>query len=399
MAGKSIAVLDIRSSEVAVFVGERGVNNTFVFKASKTESYGGYQDGEFYDVSDLSQAVLRALDAVQQVCGERIRSLYVGVPGEFTKVEPLEQDLGFPKKLKISTKELDQLFAMGRKPLDGWRYMRVTSMVYVTADNRRVADPVGLYSTGLSGVLSYFYVSEYFAGALEHVFSRRRIELHFLPTQFAMAAYLIPPETRDEYALFLDIGYLSSSFLVLLGNGVLAQRTFWAGEGQIAVRLMKRFSLPYEVATALLSKANLYLKREAKNREVVYGGRSYEIPTKEFIEEVKAGLDELCELVGRHTEVIEYSERHDGTALRVVTAVDKISDVVQESGDSGKFNLSFRVGKLFKNVRGSFRHFCHVRKTVLGVPKSTKRFVSFYNVSSDGSVVFHIVEGNQDISP
>ena len=302
MAGKSIAVLDIRSSEVAVFVGERGVNHTFVFKASKTESYGGYQDGEFYDVSDLSSAVLRALDAVQQVCGERIRSLYVGVPGEFTKVEPLEQDLGFPKKLKISNKELDQLFAMGRKPLDGWRYMRVTSMVYVTADNRRVADPVGLYSTGLSGVLSYFYVSEYFAGALEHVFSRRRIELHFLPTQFAMAAYLIPPETRDEYALFLDIGYLSSSFLVLLGNGVLAQRTFWAGEGQIAVRLMKRFSLPYEVATALLSKANLYLKRDAKNREVVYGGRSYEIPTKEFIEEVKAGLDELCELVGRFLE-------------------------------------------------------------------------------------------------
>ena len=302
MAGKSIAVLDIRSSEVAVFVGERGVNNTFVFKASKTESYGGYQDGEFYDVSDLSSAVLRALDAVQQVCGERIRSLYVGVPGEFTKVEPLEQDLGFPKKLKISNKELDQLFAMGRRPLDGWRYMRVTSMVYVTADNRRVADPVGLYSTGLSGVLSYFYVSEYFAGALEHVFSRRRIELHFLPTQFAMAAYLIPPETRDEYALFLDIGYLSSSFLVLLGNGVLAQRTFWAGEGQIAVRLMKRFSLPYEVATALLSKANLYLKRDAKNREVVYGGRSYEIPTKEFIEEVKAGLDELCELVGRFLE-------------------------------------------------------------------------------------------------
>ena len=44
------------------------------------------------------------------------------------------------------------------------------------------------------------------------------------------------------------------------------------------------------------------MKRDAKNREVVYGGRSYEIPTKEFIEEVKAGLDELCELVGRFLE-------------------------------------------------------------------------------------------------
>lgn len=160
---------------------------------------------------------------------------------------------------------------------------------------------MGLYSTGLSGVLSYFYVSEYFAGALEHVFSRRRIELHFLPTQFAMAAYLIPPETRDEYALFLDIGYLSSSFWCSSATACSPSAPL-GGEGQIAVRLMKRFSLPYEVATALLSKANLYLKRDAKNREVVYGGRSYEIPTKEFIEEVKAGLDELCELVGRFLE-------------------------------------------------------------------------------------------------
>lgn len=99
MAGKSIAVLDIRSSEVAVFVGERGVNNTFVFKASKTESYGGYQDGEFYDVSDLSSAVLRALDAVQQVCGERIRSLYVGVPGSSPRWSP-RTGPGLPKNSK-----------------------------------------------------------------------------------------------------------------------------------------------------------------------------------------------------------------------------------------------------------------------------------------------------------
>ncbi len=302
MADKSVAVLDIRSSEIAVFFGERGVNHTFIFKASATEPYGGYQDGEFYDVADLSGAVRRAVASVEHICGERLKTLFVGVPGEFTRVIPKEQVVGFPKKVKIGAKELDTLFAGGKEQMKGYRFMRVSSMIYVTADNRRVADPTGLYATGLSGVLSYFYCSEYFAKTVEGIFPKSSMQFYFLPTQFAMATYLIPPETRDEYALFLDVGYLSSTMCVMLGNGVLAQRTFWAGQGQIVVRLMQKFSLPYEAAAALLSKANLFMKKEAKNKEFVYRGVSYDIPMREFVEEVKAGLDDLCEEVGAFLE-------------------------------------------------------------------------------------------------
>lgn len=302
MANKSVAVLDIRSSEIAVLYGERGVNQTFVFKASTTEPYGGYQDGEFFDKDELREAITRALNAVEHICGEKLRTLYVGVPGEFTKVVPKEQVIGFPKRVKIGNKELDALFAGGREEIPSYRFMRVTSMIYVTADNRRVANPVGLSSVGLSGVLSYFYCSEYFAQTVEEIFKDTKLSLHFLPTEFAMASYLIPPETRDEYALFLDVGYLSSSVCVLLGNGVLAQRTFWAGQGQIAVRLMEKFSLPYDAAVELLKRSNLYLKKEAKNREFTHRGTTYVIPAKEFVEEVKAGLDELCETVGEFLE-------------------------------------------------------------------------------------------------
>ncbi len=302
MAKKSVAVLDIRSSEVAVFIGERGVNHTFVFQASKTEPYGGYEDGAFYDVGELSRAVLRALDGVEQICGERCRTLYVGVPGEFTTVIPKEQDIGFPKRVKIGDKQIRALFESGKEELKGHRFMRVSSMIFTTADNRRVADPTGLYSTGLSGVLSYFYCTEYFANTLEEIFSKRKITLRFLPAQLAMACYLIPPETRDEYALFLDVGFLSSTVCLLLGNGILVQRTYWAGQGQIAVRLMQKFRLPYEAAVALLSRSNLYLKKDAGKQEFLFRGATYEIPTDALLDEVKAGLDEICERVALFLE-------------------------------------------------------------------------------------------------
>ncbi len=294
---KSVAVLDIRSSEIAVFVGERGVNDTFVLKASKTESYGGYQNGAFFDVPELSRAVRRALSAVEDICGQKFKTLYIGVPGEFTKVVPKEQVLSFHKRLKIGNREINFLFESGKEEIKGYKFIRVTSMIFITSDNRRVANPQGVYSTGLSGILSYFYCSDYFAKIMEDIFADAKIALHYLPTQFAMAEHLIPPETRDEYAIFLDIGFLSSSICVLLGNGLLAQRSFWVGQGQIAVRLMEKFDLPYDAALALLTRSNLYLKQDAKNREFTFNNNFYEIPTEAYIEEVKAGLDDICEQV------------------------------------------------------------------------------------------------------
>ena len=307
MSRRSVAVLDVRSSEVTVVVGERGVNNTFVFKASKTEPHDGYDESAFFDTDKLTDAVFRAVSAVERICGERLRHIYVGVPGAFTRVIPREQHIGFSKRRPIGRRDVDALFASGREPLEGYRCIRATSMIYVTSDDRRVVDPVGLSSASLSGVLSYFYCSEYFASTMERIFSGMKIGLSFLPAEYAMATYLIPSETRDEYALFLDIGFMSSSLCVLLGGGVLAQRTYFVGKGQIIAALLRKFSIPYDAAAALLARANLYARSNAGRTEVNVQGVSYDVDTDELIEAVKEGLDAICEAIGGFLE--ECSDR------------------------------------------------------------------------------------------
>ena len=44
MNRKSVAVLDVRSADVTVLVGELGVNNTFVFKWIHTHPYDGFAE-------------------------------------------------------------------------------------------------------------------------------------------------------------------------------------------------------------------------------------------------------------------------------------------------------------------------------------------------------------------
>ena len=302
MSRKSVAVLDIRSSEISIVIGERGVNNTFVFKASKTEPYDGYDEAAFFDTERLSDAIFRALTAVEQICGERVRTLYVGVPGTFCRVVPKERETGFQSRRRIGQKDIDALFESGREEMEGWRFLRAASMIYVTGDNRRVVDPVGLASESLSGVISYFYCSDYFAETIEGVFAEMKISLRFLPAQLAMGLYLIPPETRDEYALFLDAGYMSSTLCVLMGGGMLSQETYFSGRGQIACRLMQRFGIPYDAADALLSKANLFSRDNAGMTEFFFRGATYEIDLDALVETVKEGLDELCEAIGGFLE-------------------------------------------------------------------------------------------------
>lgn len=297
MGRKSVAVLDIRSSEVSVIVGERGVNNTFVFKAIRSEEYDGYDESKFLYQAKLADAIVKCITSVEQICGERIMELYVGVPGSFTRVVPKEQLIGFPKSRVIGQKEINALFESGKKAPKGYRFIRATSMIYVTADDRRVIDPVGLSSTSLSGVLSYFYCSDYFAKTMERIFADMQIELHYIPTQLAMATYLIPSETRDEYSLLLDVGFMSTTLSVLLGNGILAQRTYFEGKGQIAVHLMERFSLSYETSLSLISKANLFTKSSGAKMEVNDQGTTIELDVDEFIEAIKVGLDKICEKI------------------------------------------------------------------------------------------------------
>lgn len=309
MGRNSVAVLDVRSTEVAVIIGERGVNNTFVLKASKTESYGGYDEEKFDDTKELADAIYRAVSAVEQMCGERIRDLYIGVPGIFGKSEPKEQTISFPKKRRIGQREIDALFASGNRPVEGYRFMRASSMVFITADNRRVVDPTGLYSATLSGDLTYFYCSEYFAGVMEEIFGDMKIALHFLPTEYAVASYLVPSETRDECAVFLDSDVVSSTLLVLRGNGVVVENTYLVGKAQIAALLINEFGLAsYEAAAALISKANLYAKSDAGTMEFVYDGVTYEINADRLVELVKDGLDIICEKIGGFLDEVSGKE-------------------------------------------------------------------------------------------
>ncbi len=308
MGRKSVAVMDIRSSKITMLVGERSVNNTFVFTAMKSVSYGGYADGRFFNERELSELAVNTLREVERVSNMKIRRLYIGVPGEFLKVLLDEPVTGFPKQKRIAAGDIDALYESGRQEFAEMTFLRASCAIFTTSDKRVVIDPVGIMSSSLKGLVSYFYCTKYFTDLMERIFEGTGITLKFLPSTLAMACYLIPSETRDEYAFLLDVGDNSSTVMLMQGNAILKQTTAPVGRTQIVAELMKALSVPYDVASSLLPKTNLYTRSNAGKAEFMNAKGTYEIDLDVLVSAVKDGLDAVCEIVGSFMENMQGRE-------------------------------------------------------------------------------------------
>lgn len=308
MNRKSVAVLDVRSSAVTVLVGERGVNNTFVFRGVHTEKYDGFADAEFFDLQGLQRAVFDCLGSVEHACGSRIRDIYVGVPGEFVKVVTKRCFMSFQSKRRITSYDIGALFDNGLPEHEnGYSLIRRSAVCYFTSDKRRTIDPVGMISDSLEGYLSYFFADDRFLDIFRNMLSEYGVRRSvFLPASLAEALYLIPSEARDEYAILLDIDEMSMTFSVVCGNGITYQSACSAGGGHVTAQLYRdgETDIPFEIAEAMIGKINLSSRDEGDSVvEYVDKMRSYTLPMRFLKERVKEGLDLLCEVINKCLEL------------------------------------------------------------------------------------------------
>ncbi len=300
MRAKYVAVLDIRSSEVTAVVGERGVNNTFIIKSKYTCDYEGYAEGELLDIHSFVCAVTEAVKSTL-ASNSGIKSFYVGVPDEFIKLVNVDKTLSFSSSRKINSSDVKTLTGMSAPPDDeAWRTVRHSCLYYVLSDKRKVIDPVGAVSDSLHGKFCFYKCKNSFIGCIMDVFKRFKdiLVVNLIPLSHAEAMYLIEPEKRNKCTALLDLGFISSTYSVVYGDGLLYSEAFSVGIGHVAVYLMSELNIPYEVALSYLSTVNLNAKEKLTGtEECVSEGKTYAFSTMTLRDRIREGLDGICETV------------------------------------------------------------------------------------------------------
>ena len=300
MRSNYVAVLDVRSSELTAVVGERGVNNTFIIKSKYTCAYDGYAEGTMLDKNSFISAVS---EVVRNTLGSSsgIKTFYIGVPGEFLKLVNTDKIITFQSAKKIHKSDLQTLARMSAPVTeDNWRTIRNSCIYYVLSDKRKVIDPVGAITDSLQGRFCFFKCNTNFVDCLMEAFKKFTdiSNINLIPATLAEALYLVEPEKRDECSILFDLGYISSTYSVVCGNGLLYSESFSVGIGHVAFYLMDELNIPFDVASTFLSTVNLNAKEKLNSQEeCIYNGKTYSFSTVTLRDKIREGLDLICETI------------------------------------------------------------------------------------------------------
>ncbi|MBO7377617.1 MAG: hypothetical protein J6U35_01940 [Clostridia bacterium] len=298
MKKRSVAVLDVGSEKIRLMVGERGVNKTFVIKSSVDAQYDGYSDAVFYKPAELPRIIDALVNKAQSEIREKITSVCVGVPGEFIVSYCKEYKINFPKKKKITSEEVSKLYeAAFSAKSDKYKLITRSAIYYFLSGGRNVTEPKGLVSDSLGGNLTFYMCDVEFLKIFDKALKACGVtRVEYYPVSLAEVLYFFDNFERDKGGVLADVGYISSTVCYYSGDGILYEKSFSMGGGEITAELYGKFKIPFSAAEKLKRMINVsYNPYEEARYEVEDGGKIYSVPVSSANAAVKDALDRIAQ--------------------------------------------------------------------------------------------------------
>ena len=266
-----VATLNITSYDLTLSVAERSVNGAFSFRALEKVNYYSYYDGEFYDIKELERKIVKLYDdLITNSEVSKISTIFVSVPGEFSKVVSKNYKITFAKPKKITEGDVRYLMDNGFVDDDNEYSLVHRSAVYYVVDNYKTHEPIGKLASSLSARMSYCMAINHFIDVLDKILKKIGITtIRYILQDFACSRYLFTLAERDVCKLLINVGYSSSSLSIVCGNGLLFNSAFPIGGGMISAYLSDRLCIDYSVAEDLKAKLNLGLKERPSAKYIV----------------------------------------------------------------------------------------------------------------------------------
>lgn len=299
----TISVMDIGTSKIAVLLGNRGINNTLNLYASYLKEYSGYYNAEFVEPEKLNDDICDAISKAEINAGQRIKNLYVGVPADFCSCITKQFMQNFGDKIKVEESDILEIYQQANDLKDNENYVLISCspIFFILDDGRKVINPIGEKTSRLSGEISYIYAEKSFISKIN--IALRKVGLssvEYLSSTLSESVYLLPETKRENPAIIIDCGYLSTSVSIVKGNGLLSLNSFSVGGAQITSDLSECLKISYQEAEELKKQIILSVVPQLSDGyEILKQNKPTLISMTEANDVVSARLEMICSLINK----------------------------------------------------------------------------------------------------
>ena len=319
MKEKFVLVFDIGSSTLRAMYAGRGLNNTFNIKDYREIEYDGFYQGEFIRSEKLSAIFENIISEFDVRENKRLDKIYIGVPAEFSSVRLCDVSVNLGNRRKIRKADIDSLYyaASEKAKNPSAEVVSVNPISFTLDDGRQTLQPIGESALSINANLSVVYADKKYIELFNSIVAGADFaSVEYISEPLAESLFLIPPEKREDLALLIDVGDLTTSIAFAKGNGLQALTSFSRGGGFITNDLSMAFDLSMADADALKRQIVLSLKgKQTDSYDLsVEGGKVIKIPMNTANEVVGYRIDELSEVIAK---CVQMNTRHELTYLPI----------------------------------------------------------------------------------
>lgn len=347
---EEFAVLDIGSGKLNFVVGTKSADEIFFVKNFATVEYPGYFNGEWVAPDRLKDDVASVVE--KSNFNRKIKTLHVSVPSEFTIVRTsgLLADAGRSKTITSSSIRDIHKKAESYK-VSGYTALCSSALEYVLDGNRKTIQPIGEVAKNIYANMSYIFCKDEFIRAIYKI----AIELGFKYVRFvdgiwAEGTQLIDEDARTGGAVLIDVGYASTTFALVEGDGIKFKKDYPFGKGFLTDALATVLNVDYEVAQNLMPKITLNIESDDMS---VY---QYEVGNTKFESKAKEVNSFL------HSFIVSHIVNFVDECVNEIKELDKINaaenafgaNIYPSINDNTEF---FLVGGGLSEIRGASNFF------------------------------------------
>ena len=237
--GQAEAILDFGSSKVVCMVGKCSDTGRFEIYGIGSCEHKGLKKGRFLDEPGLRVAVQKTIDAAQTEARRHIRTVHVGVPGPFVKVQCGECELRISDTpVEITHRDIDRLMEKAVEEsvsVEGYTRALSVPFHYEVDGSARSSIPIGVTGSVLKAEISHSYIESGFEDFCTQLLDEMGIEVAtFIDAASAEATMLIPEKDMDVESIVADVGYYHTDVLIMRDSACVYRTTLPVGGVHIA---------------------------------------------------------------------------------------------------------------------------------------------------------------------
>ena len=295
---KTAAVVDFGTSKIVTLVAESGSYHRCDIIGAGTVPYDGFMDGEWNAPTLVSQAIQDSIAEAEAQSHRRIREVYVGVPGEFSRVYVIETQVQLQgADPRVTPADVERVFIQATEevqPLRGAIIHRSPAW-FMVDEGKKTMEPVDMKGSTLRAMVSFIVADQFFLNDVSNRMAQLGLTVKgFYSTPMGEALLFLTPEDRDRTAVLVDVGYLSTEVMTVEGDALIFHKVLPVGGAHITLDLVTGLEAPMAQCEQI-KRGYVFNTSGEDKQEAAEGGEAF---THEQVARVlEPRVDEIAEMI------------------------------------------------------------------------------------------------------